>query len=148
MDEAIQISQGRFEGVVAVMEEKYGDDFRDVRRCNRRARIELRDLLWLPISFLPTAVSLAIIGWMTGFKPGNSTMTQRFFTMSWLAIGSLVGLRSIHWEEEPREEVSGANRLLWFCAHKAVLLILGPFVGYAFYVVALEIIQFGICKRM
>ncbi|KAF2094983.1 hypothetical protein NA57DRAFT_80148 [Rhizodiscina lignyota] len=145
MDEAVQ-NQGFFDMIVARLDDKNLDNYRDTRERSWANRIELRDLLWLPISFAPTALSLVVIWWMSGFKPGDSTFTQQFFTMSWLAIGSLVGIRSTRWEEKPREEVTAANRLGWLCAQIGILLVLGSFVGYAFYVVALEIIQFGICK--
>jgi hypothetical protein len=47
---------------------------------------------WLSLSVvILSALPYSIIGILTGFRAGQSTLTQRFFTMYWLAAGILVG---------------------------------------------------------
>jgi hypothetical protein len=46
----------------------------------------------LRLGILLNFVPLAVVGGLSGFQPGNSTQTERGFTMSWLVIGMIYGM--------------------------------------------------------
>jgi hypothetical protein len=71
---------------------------------------------------------------------------SRFSTMSWLAIGTVIGLFVTRWEEKPREALTPKMRLRDMWTKISLLILLGPFVACAFYVIVQEIKDFGTCK--
>lgn len=139
-------SGGVFEGVVGILDEDTSNEERDKREAIKGMfRGLARRIWWLPIAWLPLAVTLVIIWAFSHFKQGQSTYTQRVLTMTWLAFGSYVGALSY---EHPLKELT--DRMIWITYAQSLLLLLiaAPPVGAAFWVVATEIKAYGVCTRI
>lgn len=61
------------------------------RRSQAKMRRQLRSIFLVVGSVLIGSASLAIVGGLSKFHPGDSTKAQRAWTMSWLAAGIAVG---------------------------------------------------------
>jgi hypothetical protein len=99
------------------------------------------------------AINLSVLGIMTNFTNGQSTVAQRVWTMCWLACGAFYGL-TVHFLRESGFDISSSQQKLFsggkpsrFYGAFAVLVYGVPTIG-GFVVVAQMIRQYGVCSKM
>lgn len=80
------------------------------------------------------AISIAINGALSKFKPGHSTLAQRVWTMTWLAFGIMFGPGALLSETRKFNETG----LLFYCA---------PSIG-GFIVIGQMLMEYGYCIRL
>ncbi|KAI9868466.1 MAG: hypothetical protein M1813_005910 [Trichoglossum hirsutum] len=143
-----------FEGTIGRLKEDRDDSNRDKRRpiigtghppFVLLLPAVLRRICRLFMLLLPTAISITIIGALSGFRPGGSTLTQRSFAMAWLAMGSLfAGYDIPRPEEDIKKYLRWKDRLsIWFFR----LLLAAPV--FAGFVIAGQMLkEYGVCVRL
>ena len=149
MDEALQDPEAIFEGYVG---ELVDDECQFIEEKRRQTMINVyRQYGWkLALNLLhlvPTAISLAIIGGLTRFEHGQSTHAQRVWTMTWLAVGSYVGVLDMGDAlvfNRSKKKASGWPSLWMRCVQ---FLFAAPAIG-GFVVVGQMLSEFGVCTRI
>lgn len=145
MDEARQTPGAVFELVVGRLDENLQDTERDKAQSTAGSRnFTCHKLSLLPLAAIPTVATIIVIGILTGFKARSSTLTQRVCTMSWLAVGGLIGgagtqVRHGHDDLQYRARA----RYKWVAR---ILLFAAPAAGYV--VVAQMLSEYGACMRL
>lgn len=146
MDEARKIAGTVIEGAVGRLVENHE------QRRQRPHRFSETSTQWwkskkklarLPFALAPTAVSVLIIWLLSGFRKGSSTVGQRIWIATWLALGSIIGIagaevRDGHNMMEPHPPAA--------VLHQLGKLILGgaPAIG-GFVVVGQMLHDYGVC---
>lgn len=139
MREARALPGALFEGCVGKLE-----PHQDQRREDDSIQRMLR--YWpLPLVLIPTSLSISIIAALSHFDKGSSTLAQRTWTMSWLAVGSWIGVfrpgyvgDDFPWIQE--------NRTLIFFDWFFQIIYSVPAIG-GFVVVGQMLREYGVCTR-
>jgi len=146
--ECVEVEVAKFEGFVATLKESSADTTQDGSRNLSWASKCAINAMWLLLFLAPTLVSILIIGLMTNFQKGKSTVVQRVLTMTWLGIGGFVGVlkdRSLD-QPEPRH-VHKRQMIIRAIGEIIQVILMASFVA-GFWVVTMEILDFGTCIRV
>jgi hypothetical protein len=97
-------------------------------------------------SILISCIALAVVGGLSRFRAGNSTIWQRFFTMAWLVCGIVVGPSAQFSDMESPIGSNSASRIQL----KDILILIagGPSAMSGFVVVGMMLAEYGRCLRM
>ncbi|CAI6062291.1 unnamed protein product [Clonostachys chloroleuca] len=110
---------------------------------HRRRRQEVIFLIWG--SILIGSASLSIVGGISHFHQGDSTITQRAWTMSWLATGIVIG--PISYYSTTITSLLYRDPATGFIAKLSLLLYATPAVG-GFVVVSQMMWEYGSCTKI
>ncbi|KUJ17992.1 uncharacterized protein LY89DRAFT_717624 [Mollisia scopiformis] len=110
-------------------------------------KIQTLDLLLLPVSWMPTAVSVAIIYGLSRFEEGSSTFGQRAATMGWLAMGSWAGALG-GWRGNLERDMSRRKIYSGYLLELAISLVSSVPSVAGYIVVAGMLEQYGICSHV
>lgn len=100
------------------------------------------NLLAIILLLVAIATPYLIIGILSGFKPNNSSLLQRNFTLTWLICGQSQGYGLGEYVEQwTRKKAILWGLLIVICFH-------GSSSVCGFFVVAQEMLEFGTCKAM
>ncbi|KAM5520281.1 hypothetical protein FOXYSP1_18705 [Fusarium oxysporum f. sp. phaseoli] len=143
---AAQNDGGAFEGIVGTLDEDVNDAHRDTKRPSDYLADIVRGLWWVPLYWLPLAITLIIIWALSRFRPGNSTLEERILTMAWLAMGSWAGAGA--YAQPSRAQYNTKNIYNGIPISIGVSLVAAAPVIAGFRVVAREILGYGICTRV
>jgi len=133
------------EGIVGVLDEDTNGALPSTRQPGGLWKGIIIKLWWIPLCWSPLVVTLGIIGALSHFRPGKSSLDERILTMAWLAIGSWTGIAA--YVEVPRAQFKTWGIYMGLAFDIIILLVGGAPVAAAFWVVAKEIMQYGICAR-
>lgn len=108
-----------------------------------------RFILALPALLLIDVAIIGIIGWLSGFRPGSSTLTERIWIMTWLSLG-LIFIISLGDVEESRDVLNQRplKARSWKSILAEILFMIAcsvPAIG-GFVVVGQMIQSYGICS--
>ena len=152
MENALSHPEAVFEGHIG---ELLNDDYQVMYDQHRQEEKSIS--LWTHVRSighrLPTAVSIGIIGGLSHFTKGASSIAQRAWTMSWLAIGSYFGSQFLEIgmfavrrkAERPSlrslDQIDGYAEFLPYFAYSV------PAIG-GFVVVSQMLKEYGVCTRL
>lgn len=114
--------------------------------------------------YIGVGIVLLVVGLMTEFSKGHSTLAQRVWTMSWLVFGALYGIlinlarinrfdpsrkklvdESMRISDESLKRITGLD-VDWYNII-LIFMVSAPTIG-GFVAVAQMIQQYGVCSRM
>ena len=99
------------------------------------------NLLAILLLILALGMPYLIIGMLTGYRIGESTSTQRTFTLNWLTCGQLQGYAVSY-----IEAVKGKRRVM--TSFIIIVLTYGSYCTMGLIAVAQEMIEFGTCEAL
>lgn len=137
---------GVFEGIVGTLDEGVNNPHHDTKQPSNYFADLVRGLWWVPLCWLPLAITLTIIWALSRFLPGNSTLEERILTMAWLAMGSWTGAAG--YVQSSRTQHNTENIYYGILIGIGVSLVAAAPVIAGFWVVAREILGYGICTRV
>ncbi|KAK4458613.1 hypothetical protein QBC42DRAFT_349472 [Cladorrhinum samala] len=158
MDLALQDPDAQFEGVVASLDTDPTGD----APCELETEASLRQIVTTVIAIVLTVTPIAIMGAISRFRRGKSTLTERGWIVSWIAAGAALSVmaqimrlanilrrRSMtnDWVIRCREQTSAEyvrERVMMFliCA-----LLWSPGVG-GFVIVSYMLNEYGVCTKV
>ena len=106
------------------------------------------DFLWVLICSIPTVITILIVWLLSRFKPGESSLLQRALIMTWLGLGSFTGILGVRFGNKPQDSYNPWTIFKGFIVEIYFLLTIGAVVIATWWVIAVEIKDFGICKRI
>jgi hypothetical protein len=142
-------------GIIGTLDEDIDNVDRHAPKSDAFWKGILRGTLWLPLWWSPLAMTLGIIAALTRFQEGSSTQIERILTMAWLAMGFWFGAAAgpeSHGRELKVGEACDREVKVWTIYMRnfvfwIVFLIAAIPVVAGFWVVANEIMRYGVCTR-
>ncbi|KAH8817263.1 hypothetical protein F5884DRAFT_896932 [Xylogone sp. PMI_703] len=146
MDEARRVTGTVIEGTVGRLTETHTE------RTRQRPHRQSNDMKWwkskqqwirLPVALAPTAISVLIIWALSRFQVRESTLAQRVWVITWLVVGSVIGLAGAEVRGEDITVEHSRRELMIRCFQ--ICIGAAPAIG-GFIVVGQMLHDYGVCN--
>ena len=145
MREARALPDALFEGCVG----KLMDEPRDDQGARRTYGCFPRWLFSMAILLIPIGLSIAVIAALSHFRKGSSTLAQRAWTMSWLAVGGWVVISPNSTIIEIKAFMMGTKGGMVMYLYSLLLALIYPVPAIGGFVVVGQMLrEYGSCTRI